>query len=72
MDISDDVYAQLKVKAASERTSVKALISSAVQLLLTTENTARKHRRVDLPLIGKNAPGTLKITNELIYEHLDL
>ena len=67
VDISDEVYAQLKSKAALEHTSVKALISVAVSPLLSSKSVG-KRRLKHLPVIGSSAPGTLKITNEQLYD----
>ena len=67
VDIPDVKYRVLKVKAASEGTTVKELVLRAVDVVLAGEKPARK-RRLKLPLIDSDEPGKLHIDNQQIYD----
>jgi hypothetical protein len=57
IDIPDDLYDTLRRRAAAERTSIRALITKAVE----TDLRPRGSRRVTGPLVGKKgkpAPGS--------------
>jgi plasmid stability protein len=67
VDIPDAVYRRLKTRAASEGSSVKALILRGVkQVLKVTRRTSG--RRVALPIVRSKRPGTLQLDNARIYE----
>jgi hypothetical protein len=65
VDIPDGTYRKLKLKAAEQGCSVKELILRGVEKELAL---ARGRRRVRLPIVRSKEPGTLRITNEQIYE----
>jgi hypothetical protein len=65
VDIPDLTYRKLKTKAAQQGCSVKELILRGVEKELAL---ARGRRRVRLPIVRSKEPGTLRITNEEIYE----
>jgi hypothetical protein len=66
VDIPDATYRQLKSRAASEGTTVKALVVMGVEAVLrTTKKPPRK--RLKLPLIP-GPPGSIDIDNERIYD----
>ena len=65
VDIPDGTYRKLKSKAARQGCSVKELILRGVEKELAL---ARARRRVQLPIVRSKKPGTLRITNEQIYE----
>ena len=67
VDIPDPKYRVLKSKAAIEGTTVKELVLRGVDVVLLEEEMPRK-RRLKLPLIGSDQPGSLHLDNEQIYD----
>jgi plasmid stability protein len=67
IDIPDAMYRRLKTRAASEGRSAKALILQGVEQVLRTV-PATKHRRVKLPLVRSNRPGTIRIDHATLYD----
>ena len=67
MDIPDEIYRRLKVKAALDGESVRQIALRGIQRELagTEEKPVRK---LQLPLIRSSRPGTLELTNEQIDE----
>jgi plasmid stability protein len=49
IDIPDDLHAALRQRAAAERTSIRSLITGAIE----SEFRRRRSRRVTAPLVGK-------------------
>jgi len=67
IDIPDETYRDLKIKAAQEGTPVRQIVLRGIQREL--EGTAGKPvRKLQLPLIRSSRPGTLHLTNEQIDE----
>jgi len=66
VDIPDPTYRELKAKAAKEGCSVKKLILRSVDKELRSR--VRKRGRIKLPIVASKQPGTLRLTNEEIYE----
>ncbi len=67
VDIPDSKYRMLKSKAAIEGTTVKELVMRGVDVVLDAE-PARMGRRLKLPLVPSDHPGSLKLDNEKIYD----
>jgi len=67
IDVPDTKYRLLKSMAASQGTSVKALVLRGVDVVLSSRNPPRV-RRLKLPLIDSEKPGTLQLDNEKIYD----
>ncbi len=67
VDLPDDLYRELKAKAALEGCSVKNLL---VRLLEREITSPRKKGRIRVPLIRSQQPGTLALTNEQIDDIL--
>jgi len=67
IDIPDETYRLLKSKAASQGTSVKALVLGAVETVLTRD-APRPLPRLKLPIISGGKPGSLRLDNEKIYD----
>jgi hypothetical protein len=67
IDVPDTKYRLLKSMAASQGTSVKALMLRGVDTVLSAENPPRI-RRLKLPLIDSESPGSLQLDNEKIYD----
>ena len=69
VDIPDALYQQLKMRAASEKTTVKELLLRGAKTALAVEDKPKKRRRPVQQVIRTGAPpGSLKITNAEIYE----
>jgi hypothetical protein len=69
VDIPDAKYRALKSKAASEGTTVKALVLSAVEVVLREPAPPKlKGKRIPFPSVRSGNPGKLKIDNERIYD----
>lgn len=66
VDIPDPTYRKLKSKAAQRGCSVKELILRSVEKELRPD--IRKRGRIQLPIVRSKEPGTLRLTNEQIYE----
>jgi hypothetical protein len=67
IDIPDAKYRLLKSRAASEGTTVKAMVMHGVDVVLSEDKTTRQ-RRLKLPIIRSKHPATLEIDNERIYD----
>ena len=67
VDIPDETYRLLKIKAVSQGTSVKALVLRGVESVLASEEP-RKVLRLKLPIVPGGVPGSLKLDNEKIYD----
>jgi plasmid stability protein len=67
IDIPDETYCDLKIKAAREGKPVRQIVMRGIQRELAgaEENPVRK---LQLPLIHSSRPGTLELTNEQIDE----
>ena len=67
IDIPDETYRGLKIKAAQEGTPVRQIVLRGIQREL--EGAGEKPvRKLQLPLIRSSRPGTLHLTNEQIDE----
>jgi hypothetical protein len=67
VDIPDTKYRLLKSRAASEGTTVKAMVMRGVDVVLSEEKNPRQ-RRLKLPLIKSKRPASLEIDSERIYD----
>jgi hypothetical protein len=67
LDIPDALYCKLKSKAVREKCSVNELILRSVEGELR-HRSRKRARRLALPLIPSNSPGTLEIDNAKIFE----
>ena len=67
IDIPDETYRDLKIKAAQEGTPVRQIVLRGIKREL--EGAGEKPvRKLQLPLIRSSRPGTLHLTNEQIDE----
>jgi hypothetical protein len=71
IDIPDTKYRLLKIKAASEGTTVKALVMKGVEVLLS-ERSAPKRKQLKLPILRSTSPGSIDIDYERIYDLVGL
>jgi hypothetical protein len=69
IDIPDETYRELKIKAAREGTAVRQIVLRALERDLEAGQT-RPVRKLELPLIRSTRPGTLHLTNEDIDDIL--
>ena len=67
IDIPDETYRNLKIKAASEGKTVRLIVLRGIQRELE-EGERGQVRKLTLPLIHSSRPGTLELTNEQIDE----
>jgi plasmid stability protein len=67
IDIPDETYRSLKMKAAREGKTVRQIVLLGIrkELLVGEERPTQK---LKLPLIHSSRPGTLELTNEQIDE----
>jgi hypothetical protein len=72
VDIPDDLYRELKSKAALDGRSVKELILRGVQAELRpsqkSPRTATGPRLIRLPILKSKQPGILDLDNEQIFD----
>lgn len=67
IDIPDETFRKLKIKAATEGQTVREVVLHGIQREL--EGEGRRHvQKLKLPLIPSSQPGTLELTNEQIDE----
>jgi hypothetical protein len=70
VDIPDETYRDLKIKAAQEGTPVRQIVLRGIQREL--EGTVEKPvRKLQLPLIRSSRNDKLVIDSEKIYEIID-
>jgi hypothetical protein len=70
VDIPDATYELLKQRAVAERTTVKQLILRGTESVLR-EPAKKKVPRLSEPPLNKGIPGSLHLTNEMIYDLID-
>jgi hypothetical protein len=70
IDIPDDTYRNLKVKAALEGTSVRLIVLRGIQRELE-EAEKEQVRKLKLPLIQSTREDKLVIDSEKIYDLID-
>jgi len=69
LDIPDETYRAIKIKAAQEGVPVRQVVLRAIQRDLEP-GTVQPVRKLELPLIHSSHPGTLNLTNEQIDDIL--
>jgi hypothetical protein len=67
IDIPDETYRDLKIKAAREGSPVRQIVLRGIQRELEGGGE-QPVRKLQLPLIRSSRPGTLHLTNEQIDE----
>jgi len=67
VDIPDELYRQLKSRAAAEGGTVKQLLVRGAEAVVR-EQPKRKIRRLREPILNKGVPGSLKMNNDIIYD----
>ena len=67
VDIPDEMYRQLKSRAAREGSSTRALILRGVKEVLKSDRR-KAGLQVSLPLVRSKRPGTVVLDNARIYD----
>lgn len=70
VEIPDEIYRELKIKAAREGKTVREIVLQGLQQELENNEKSRPIRKLKLPLIRSSRPGTLDLTNEQIDDIL--
>jgi hypothetical protein len=70
IDIPDETYRKLKVKAALEGQTVREIALRGIQKELGSAETTSPRKRFHIPVIRSEHPGTLRLTNEDIDDIL--
>lgn len=70
IDIPDETYRDLKVKAAREGKPVRLIVLRGIQRELETAEAQAPRKRFKIPVILSTRPGTLHLTNEDIDDIL--
>jgi hypothetical protein len=75
VDIPDQMYRELKTRAAAEGGTVKQLLlrgaESVLREALKKPPVNKKVPRLTEPPLSKGKPGSLHLTNEIIYDLID-
>lgn len=67
IDIPDETYRRLKVKAAIEGRTVREVALSGIQKEIETAS-AKQSRKLAEPILKSYAPGTIRIDNAQIID----
>ena len=70
IDIPDETYRELKIKAATEGKAVRHLVLRGIQRELHPAAPVQPSPRFRVPVIHSSQPGTLNLTNEQIDDIL--
>ena len=71
LDIPDDIYREMKIRAASEGTTMREIILDGVAMRLNPGNLAAKQKQHPrFPAVRSRNPGSLKLGEEGVYEYI--
>jgi len=71
LEIPDDVYREMKIRAATEGTTLREIILDGVAMRLRNESApAKQDGRKPFPVIRSKNPGSLKLGEEGVYEYI--
>ena len=71
VDIPDTIYREIKIRAASEGTTIKEIILESVAVRLRTgRGPAKREGRAKFPVIRSKKPGSLQLGEEGVYEYI--
>jgi len=70
IDIPDETYCELKIKAAREKKPVREIVLRAVQRELGPGEASLPRKKFTIPVIPSMRPGSLHLTNEDIDDIL--
>jgi hypothetical protein len=68
IEFDDELYRQLKAAAALRGRKVKDLVAEGIRMVLSAEIHPVHARRIQLPAVKSQHPGSLRLTNETISE----
>jgi len=74
VDIPDPIYRELKTRAAAEGESVRKLLLRGAETILretAKKEPVKKLPRLSKPPLNQGKPGSLHLTNEMIYDLID-
>ncbi len=70
-EIPDELYRAMRVRAASEGTTMREIVLDGVAMRLGMGNAAPKQDgRPRFPVIRSQKPGSLKLGEEGVYEYI--
>lgn len=67
IDIPDDIYRRLKIKAATQGKTVREIALRGIVREID-DAPVRPARRLSEPILKSYAPGSIRIDNEQIYD----
>ena len=70
IDIPDETYRELKVKAATEGVAVRQIVLRGIERELRLGDVQGVRKKFEIPTIRSSRPGTLNLTNEMIDDIL--
>jgi plasmid stability protein len=70
LDIPDETYRRLKIRAATERQTIREIALRGIERELNAAVAPQPPRRFQVPVIPSSQPGTLNLTNEQIDDIL--
>jgi hypothetical protein len=70
VDIPNEIYRELKERAARQGTSVKQIILRSVVRDQAETVSAAPRKQLTFPLIKSKRPGSLKLGKEGVYEYI--
>jgi len=71
LDIPDAIYREMKVRAASEGTTMREIILDGVAMRLQNRNlTPPQSDRPRFPAIRSKSPASLQLGKEGVYEYI--
>jgi hypothetical protein len=70
IDIPDQIYRELKVRATAEGTTIQEVVLESLGQRLRESEPQETPPRLQLPLIRSKHPGSLKLGEECVYEFI--
>ena len=67
VDIPDETYRRLKVKAASEGRPVRQIVLRGIQREMESP-AVKPVKRLKKPILKSHKPGSIRVDNERIYD----
>lgn len=67
VDIPDETYRRLKVKAALQGSTVRQLVLHGIQSAIN-EPRPSPTRRLARPILASRKPGSIRLTSEQVYD----
>ena len=71
IEIPDDIYREMRMRAASEGTTMREIILDGVAMRLNHGSlAAKREQRPRFPAVRSRNPGSLKLGAEGVYEYI--